>query len=170
MERKVRAISIKTLQLIDFIDYFIKIRVICSKGTYIRVLAEDIGAALGCGAHLVALTREVAGGFNLAHAVSLDDLAALPTIEREARLLPVDAFAGNLPRLDLDAAAALRLVRGQPVAAAPAAPGLYRLYDASGSFLGIGENSAEALQVQRLVGQSPVAGSPNGLSNPAVTG
>ncbi len=170
VERKARAISIKSIQLIDFKELFITVRVACSKGTYIRVLAEDIGASLGCGAHLVALTREAAGGFNLANAVSLDTLAALPLPDRTARLMPVDAFAGSLPRLDLDAAATLRLIRGQPVATAPAAPGLYRLYDPSGGFLGIGENSAAALQVQRLVGQSAVAVGPNGLSNPAVTG
>lgn len=170
LERAARTIFINELQLVDFNEVFVTLRVICSKGTYVRVLAEDIGAALGCGAHLVALTREAAGGFNLAQAVSLDALAALPIAGRESRLLPVDAFAGSLPRLDLDAAGALRLVRGQAVAAAPAAPGLYRLYDASGGFLGIGENNAEALQAQRLVGQSLAAASPNGLSNPAVTG
>lgn len=170
VERKVRAISINSIQLIDFNELFLTVRVACSKGTYIRVLAEDIGAALGCGAHLVALTREAAGGFNLAAAVSLDDLEALPPAERMARLLPMDAFADSLPRLDLDAAEALRLVQGQQVAAAPAAPGLYRLYGSAGEFLGIGENSAAALHAQRLVGQPAAADSPNGLSNPAVTG
>ena len=170
VERKARAISIKSLQLVDYKELFITIRVTCSKGTYIRVLAEDIGAASGCGAHLVALTREVAGGFNLTAAVSLDDLEALPLADRMARLLPMDAFADSLPRLDLDAAAALRLVQGQQVAAAPAAPGLYRLYGPAGEFLGIGENSAAALHAQRLVGQSAATDSPNGLSNPAVTG
>ncbi len=170
LERKVRAISIKSIQLIDFNKYFLTIRVMCSKGTYIRVLAEDIGAALGCGAHLAALTREVAGGFTLADAITLDDLEGLAPDGRMARLLPVDAFAGSLPRLDLDAATTLRLISGQLVTAAPAAPGLYRLYGPAGGFLGIAENGAAALQAQRLIAQSAAAASPNGLSNPVVTG
>ena len=170
VERKARAISIKSIQLFDYKELFLTVHVACSKGTYIRVLAEDIGAALGCGAHLVALTREAAGGFNLATAVSLDALEALPLADRMVRLLPMDAFADSLPRLDLDAAAALRLVQGQQVATVPAAPGLYRLYGPAGGFLGIGENSAAALHAQRLVGQSAATDSPNGLSNTAVTG
>jgi tRNA pseudouridine55 synthase len=170
VERKARAISIKSMQIIDFKELFITVRVSCSKGTYIRVLAEDIGAALGCGAHLSALTREAAGGFNLATAVSLEALEALPLADRMARLLPMDAFADSLPRLDLDAAAALRLVQGQQVATVPAAIGLYRLYGPAGEFLGIGEHSAAALHAQRLVGQSAATDSPNGLSKTTVTG
>ncbi len=77
IERQSRVIDIKNIQLIDFIENTLKIRVCCSKGTYIRVLAEDIGANLGCGAHLIALTRESAGGFKLAQAVSCDDLESL---------------------------------------------------------------------------------------------
>ncbi len=170
VERKPRAIVIQHIQLIDFKDIFLTLRVACSKGTYIRVLAEDIGAVLGCGAHLVALTRETAGGFNLAAAASLEALEALPLLERMARLLPAEAFADGLPRLDLDAAAAWRLVRGQSVAAVPVAPGLYRLYGPAGRFLGIGESSAAGLLAQRLVGQCGAVDSPNGLSNPVVTG
>lgn len=170
VERKVRAISIKSMQLVDYNNNLLTIRVCCSKGTYVRVLAEDIGAALGCGAHLEGLTREAAGGFKLAEAVSLDDLEGWSLIERMARLLPLDAFAGSLPRIDLDGATASRLIRGQPVAAAAAVPGLYRLYGPAGRFLGIGENAATALHSRRLLGQSPAAESPNGLSNPVVTG
>lgn len=158
LEREARTITIKSLQLIDFIDLSLKLRVTCSKGTYIRVLAEDIGTALGCGAHLTALTRETAGGFLLADAMTLETLEALAPADRPARLLAPDAFAAQLPRLALDAAAARRLVIGQAVSPAPVVTGLYRLYDPAERFLGVGEVSAGVLRVKRLVSQPAPGG------------
>lgn len=170
--REPRSIIINDIQLLDFIDNFIKIRVSCSKGTYIRVLAEDIGAALGCGAHLAALTREAAGGLDLANSVSMDDLEAMPLAQRLERLLPADTFALSLPRLDLSAENQRRLVTGQRAGLREeaAAPGLFRLYGTSGAFCGIGEVVAGTLLARRLVTQpeSLILGQ-NGLSNPLVT-
>ena len=81
----------------------------CGKGTYVRALAEDIGAALGCGAHLAALRRTASGGFDIGDAVSLEALEAMDDAARDARLLPVDALLASLPRLDLDAGGRLAL-------------------------------------------------------------
>lgn len=170
--REPRSIIINEIQLLDFIDKILKFRVSCSKGTYIRVLAEDIGAALGCGAHLVALTREAAGGLDLADTVSMGDLEAMTLPQRMERLLPADTFALSLPRLDLSAEDQRRLITGQRVELGEAAAaGLFRLYGASGVFFGIGEVAAGMLLARRLLTQlAPVAAGQNGLSNPVVTG
>jgi tRNA pseudouridine55 synthase len=169
--REPRSIIINDIQIIDYKDIFFKLRVSCSKGTYIRVLAEDIGAALGCGAHLTALTREAAGGLDLANALSLDDLEAMPLPQRLERLLPADTFALSLPRLELSAEGQRRLVTGQRVGLGEAAaPGLFRLYGASGAFCGIGEVAEGTLLARRLLTQpEPLIFGQNGLSNPVVT-
>lgn len=170
--REPRSIVINGIQLIDFIDKNIKIRISCSKGTYVRVLAESIGAALGCGAHLVALTREAAGGLDLADTVSMDDLEAMTLSQRLKCLLPVDTFAASLERLDLAAGDQHRLVTGLQVDTGSAVPdGLCRLYGPSGAFFGIGEVIKGTLRARRLLTQPvPMAMDQNGLSNPVVTG
>lgn len=170
VERKSRAVHIHSIQLIDFIEKNITFRVTCSKGTYIRVLAEDIGAVLGCGAHLTALTRESAGPFQLDAATTLDELEAVEISQRMARLLPVDTFAGSLPRLDLDGQARLRIIQGQGVPISGIESGLRRLY-ADGGFVGVGEVVADTLLARRLLTQAPeMPISQIGLSSPAVTG
>lgn len=170
--REPRAVTIKKLQLIDFIDKTVKIRVLCSKGTYIRVLAEDIGNALDCGAHLTALTREGAGDFALERTITLDALEAMAPAERIGQLLAPDAFAAGLRRLDLGAGDEQRLTRGQQVSLGSSAlPGLCRLYGAEGRFFGVGEVLAGTLVARRLLTQAQLpAGSQNSLSNPVVTG
>ena len=90
----------------------IKMNVVCSKGTYIRTLGEDIGEALGCGAHLVALRRTSTGGFGLAPAISLAALEALAEPERLDRLLPVDALLSDHTTVTLDADNAGRFLSG----------------------------------------------------------
>jgi tRNA pseudouridine55 synthase len=127
--------------------------VLCSKGTYIRVLAEDIGAALGCGAHLIALTRESAGGFTLAQAVSCDNLESLSMAERMDRLLPIDAFASSLDRIELESEQARRIITGQEVVQPAVLTGLYRLYGVQEGFLGVGEVEAGTLRARRLTSQ-----------------
>lgn len=171
VERQSRAIVINDIQLIDFKENFVKIRVQCSKGTYIRVLAEDIGAALGCGAHLMALTRESAGGFTLAQAMSCDTLESMSMAERMDSLLPVDAFAASLDRIELESDQARRIITGQEVAQPAILTGLYRLYGVKEGFLGVGEVEAGLLRARRLTSQLQHKDqSENCLSNPAVTG
>lgn len=169
--REPRSIIINSIQLIDFIEKKVKILVSCSKGTYIRVLAEDIGTALGCGAHLLALTREGAGGLDLANTVSMGDLEGMTLPQRLACLLPMDTFALSLPRLDLSAEDQHRLITGQPVVTAAAVAAAYRLYGPAGAFFGIGEVTAGILLARRLLTQpAPAVTGQNGLSNPVVTG
>ncbi len=172
VERKSREIRIHSMQLVDFSGELLKIRVACSKGTYIRVLAEDIGAALGCGAHLAALTREMAGDFELGSALSIDELDAMDMPRRMAQLLLPDAFAAGLPRLSLNDTVQRRILVGQAVVLPEAKPGLYRLYGAAESFIGVGEVAGGVLRARRLLTQAPDSAvlAPDSLSNPAVTG
>jgi tRNA pseudouridine55 synthase len=140
IERAPRKIFISRLELVESGDADLTVRVGCSKGTYVRVLAEDIGRALGCGGCLAALRRETVGAFELASAVTLDRLEALGARESEALLLPCDALVASLPRLELDAHGSRRLSQGQPIehVQTPAA-GLARIYGPGEEFLGVAE-------------------------------
>jgi len=94
IERPPRTVTIHDLALLAFDNTCLRIRVQCSKGTYIRTLAQDIGRALGCGAHLSALARTTVGPFSLDQAISLDDLQALPDPRRA--LIPLDRLPADL--------------------------------------------------------------------------
>ncbi|MFI4953008.1 MAG: tRNA pseudouridine(55) synthase TruB [Burkholderiales bacterium] len=140
----------------------IALRVRCGKGTYVRVLAEDLGEALGCGAHLAALRRVASGGFAVDAALSLDALATLGDAGRDARLLPVDALVAPLPRLDLDATAGWRLVRGQAVVRPDLADDDYRAYVAD-RFIGIVQARAAMVRPRRLLAERDAGGMPGAL-------
>ena len=158
-------------KVIDYKENILDIQVKCSKGTYIRVLAEDIGEALGCGAHLAALTREIAGGFTLCQAVSFEALEALPLADRMAQLLPVDAFATSLDRMSLDPEQARRITTGLAVPQTGVVDGSYRLYGVGEVFLGVGTVEVGVLKARRLTRQLPGKEQmENCLSNPEVTG
>ena len=158
IDRKPRIIIINEIQLIDFKDNYLIIRVLCSKGTYIRVLAEDIGKALGCGAHLTALTREGAGPLALTSALDIKELEAMDLQSRRGKLLPVDTFAAGLPRLDLEAEQARQMLMGQEVQL-PGSElfGLFRLYAATEGFVGVGEVSGGRLLARRLLARAVMA-------------
>lgn len=154
--RKPRRITIHDITLYDFVAERLKIGVRCSKGTYIRVLAEDIGRALGCGATLAGLRRTVVGAFSLENAVTLAQLEALQALQRPACLLPVDALVSALPALVLAADLVRRIVTGQ-VGQVEAAgnTGLVRLYDRNRRFLGLGAlQPGGLLMPKRLVATS----------------
>lgn len=114
LEREARPVTIHSLELIAYAVPFLTIRVTCSKGTYIRVLGEDIGAALGCGAHLSALRRVQVGNLGAATMVTLEELQAHP--DPLSLLAPVDALLSSFPRLDLTPELAARFLNGQRLA------------------------------------------------------
>jgi tRNA pseudouridine55 synthase len=122
IERPPRKVQIRALERVECDPPRVVLDVQCSAGTYIRTLAQDIGAALGCGAHLTALTRSAAGGFRLAQAHTLAELEALDASQRPALLLPADCLVAHLPAVQLDAPTLRRCAR----AAA------WRTHDASG--------------------------------------
>jgi tRNA pseudouridine55 synthase len=151
VERAPRRVTIGQLTLESFEPGELRVAVSCSKGTYIRVLAEDIGAALGCGACLAGLTRTRVGHLNLADAITLDRLGALPESDRRTPLLPVDAMLAELPRVELDCERAGRIMLGMAVEGA-APPGFVRIYAPAHGFLGVAlADSAGHLQPRRLV-------------------
>jgi len=118
LEREARRVTIHELTLLSWEVPFLRLSVRCSKGTYIRVLGEDIGAALGCGAHLNALRRTAVGNLSVAQAMTLEQLANLPEPERAAVLAPVDALLSSFPVLALDDEFARRFQHGQRLALA----------------------------------------------------
>lgn len=144
VERKARAVHIYQIGMLDFAGDLLTLRVACSKGTYIRVLAADIGATLGCGAHLVALRRTVVGELDLVNAVTLAELEAMSEEERGSRLQSVDALLHTLPVLNVEGAEAERFSHGNPVALPAGLDGKIRVY-ADGRLIGIGEPGREGL-------------------------
>jgi tRNA pseudouridine55 synthase len=116
VERAPRRVTIRRLQRIERIGDDVVVDVDCSKGTYVRVLAEDIGRALGCGAHLAALRRTRVGALGLDGSVTLAELEVMPAAVRREWLRPADALLTTLARIELDAAAAARFRHGQRLA------------------------------------------------------
>ncbi len=153
IERKSRNVHIYALQLDRFEGDQLVITVSCSKGTYIRVLAEDIGRTLGCGAHLTGLCRLATGGFLLEQAVTLEKLEAFNEMERDQLLLPVDALLKDLPQVELDADSAHYFQQGQPIwkSGSPHTTGLLRVYQGGGRFLGLGEMQDGRIAPKRLL-------------------
>lgn len=144
VERAARPVRVHELELIAREADLLRLRIRCSKGTYVRQLAVDLGLALGTVAHLEALRRTAVGGFRIEQAVSLDDLQALGDEGRRAWLLPPDSLLADLPRLDLEEEQARRFMNGQslPLAAREGpvpGDGPCRVYRREGTLLGIGE-------------------------------
>lgn len=151
VEREARAVTIHRIELLAFAGDRLQIRVGCSKGTYIRVLAADIGQALGCGAHLAGLRRSGVGDLTLAGSVTLAQLETLPDADRLAYLQPVDALLQSLPSVQLDGEAAQRFRHGNPVDLPAGLTGKIRVY-ADGRLIGVGEPGRESrLWPKRLV-------------------
>jgi tRNA pseudouridine55 synthase len=116
LERESRAIIIHDLQLISLMLPELQIRVCCSKGTYVRALGEDIGKALGCGAHLTELRRTHSAQLSIDRAVPLDAIDKLDMADRASLLLPIDALVSTLPEVWLDDDLVRRFRHGQRLA------------------------------------------------------
>jgi len=132
LEREARPVTIHELDLVAYAAPFLTIRVKCSKGTYVRVLGEDIGAQLGCGAHLSALRRVQVGALTTANMVTLEELQA--HADPLSLLAPVDALLSTFPRVDLTPELEKRFLNGQRLAlgkepvAVPGEQGRVRVY------------------------------------------
>lgn len=129
------------------------IRVSCSKGTYIRVLAEDIGTALGVPATLAALRRTRAGAFKIEECHTLPEILAAAeagTLQQSGWLLPVEHVFASLPALTVDDAVKKHLFNGCPTSHYRAQDGKYRVYDAAGTFLGLANVTQGVLQVEKI--------------------
>lgn len=156
VERPVRSIDVIELVRLGRAGDDLRLRVACSKGTYVRTLAADIGEALGCGAHLVALRRIGVAGFTVAGAATLEALEAAGVEGARARLLPVDALVASLDRLDASAPEAWRFCNGQALEGAPGEGAEVAVYEPGGRFVGVGARQADGrIAPLRLVATSP---------------
>jgi len=151
IERKARPVHIRSISLIARQAHTLTLDVVCSAGTYIRTLAESIGAVLGCGAHLIALTRTGSGGFTLDQAVSLSALESDSAAARDTRLMPADGLVTYLPQIIISVADAAALRQGQRphLPNPPAAAELLRAYDPAQQFLGLIEVQGDGLALAR---------------------
>jgi tRNA pseudouridine55 synthase len=150
IERPARRVRITTLELLAHAGERVELRVRCTKGTYIRTLAEDIGETLGTGAHLTGLRRTASGGFRVESAASLEALESLHEQGRDDLLLPLPALIADLPQAHLDAAGEARFRNGQALAMPGLADGVYGVYGPGGSVIGLGSCEAGGLRPTRL--------------------
>lgn len=158
VERAARPVRILALELLAFGATHLELEVHCSKGTYIRSLAEDIGEAMGCGAHVEQLRRIAVGRFEIAQAYDLARLESLSEGERLAALLPTDSVVDGLPAVWLGESQTHFIRHGQPVLVPKAPTGRFlRLYSRELGFLGMGEVNDEGLVAPRRLFVEPVA-------------
>jgi len=154
--RTPRAIVVHALDLVEWAGSDAIVAVSCSKGTYVRVLAEDIGAALGCGAHLAGLRRTATGGFRLDDAVSLERIEAMSDADRLGLLRPAAILVAEMARLAVDEAEARRFGQGQALPAPSSADGEYAVF-AGDRLLGVADVADGLARPRRVI----VAGLPD---------
>ena len=140
IERPSRLIRIHSILLLGFDHETITLDVSCSKGTYIRSLAEDLSHALGCCGTVASLRRTAAGAFQLSQALTLESFAALEPEARVQQLLPVDLPLQHLPAVGVEATQATAIQQGQAINLPSSLQGEVRIYS-NGHFLGLGELS-----------------------------
>lgn len=152
IEREARSVRIEKLEILEFADELLTVEVTCSKGTYIRVLAEDIGEALGCGAHLASLRRTKVGVLSLEDAVTLQALETMSVDERLATLKPLDALMQTLPAVHLSENDRVRFCHGQRLALGlPSCPRV-RVYGPDEQMVGTARvNERGVLEPERLI-------------------
>lgn len=147
VERATREVEVYRLDVLGYQAPDLALAVECSKGTYIRSLADDLGRALGVGAHLAVLRRTRVGPFDLARAVTLDAVAwAAEAGNWDGIVWAADEIVADWPALVLDPVAARAICLGQSISAAPGSAGQARAYAASGEFLAIVRRSASGLE------------------------
>lgn len=152
IERQARSVRIEKLEILEFANELLTVEVTCSKGTYIRVLAEDIGEALGCGAHLASLRRTKVGVLSLEDAVTLQALETMSVDERLATLKPLDALMQTLPAVHLSENDRVRFCHGQRLALGlPSCPRV-RVYGPDEQMVGTARvNERGVLEPERLI-------------------
>ena len=149
-EVRIDSIHLESLSLPDFV-----IRIRCGKGTYVRTLAADVGAALGCGAALAGLVRTRVGPYALADAASWDEVREARSGDRLwARVQPPDSALGALAPVRLDPAAARAFIHGQSVPVETRAAGRLRVYGPEG-LLGVGQGLGDRVKPERLLHADP---------------
>ena len=157
VEREPRQISIYELRVIAMDADSLELDVHCSKGTYIRTLAEDLGRVLGCGGHVENLRRTRVGYLDVNEAHTLERLEALSDEDRPSLLLPMDSIVADFPAVRLNDQLSFYVRKGEAVLV-PKAPteGWVRLYRGESSFMGMGEVLDDGrIAPRRLVKAAP---------------
>ena len=148
--RTPRAIVVHALDLVEWTGSDAVVAVSCSKGTYVRVLAEDIGAALGCGAHLAGLRRTATGGFRLDDAVSLERIEAMSEADRLGLLRPAAVLVAEMARLAVGESEGRRFGQGQALPAPGSPDGEYAVF-LGDRLLGVADVSDGLAKPRRVV-------------------
>jgi tRNA pseudouridine55 synthase len=149
VDRAPREVLVHSMTVEETGDTSAVVRIVCGKGTYVRVLAYDLGAALGCGAAVERLARTRVGRFDLRTAVSWRELTDGDADALWGRVLAPESAVAAWPSIRLDAAQARRFVHGQPVdVTAPPRAGLVRVHEDGGVLLGVGEVEAGGARVR----------------------
>lgn len=151
IERQARLVFIYELEQLGFDGNELKISVRCSKGTYVRTLAEDIGAALGCGAHLTALRRTAIAHFKLSDGYTLQSLQEMTSEQRDACIMPVESLLPEMPQVQIDLPQLKRLAQGQRLALDPGSNQGSVALCCEGKFAGVGKFEGWRLSVERLL-------------------
>ena len=161
IERPTREVTVHGIDIVRWQDAELVIDVRCSKGTYIRTLAEDIGAALGCGAHLAALRRTGSGALDVRDAITIESLEALGAVERESLLMPADVLLSGWPEVSLPDDEAGRFLCGLRRRVDLADSAAVRVYAAAPrAFLGTAHIQAGELIADRLLSPIEVESTP----------
>ncbi len=153
IERKARQIHIHSIEIDSFVNDIAQITVHCSKGTYIRTLAEDIGEQLGCGSHLIGLRRTVSGPFSLEQSLTIEQLASMNEEQKAGYLLPVDQTVTRLPAITLTQPMVDKIRLGQTIKIEHGLEAeLIKLYDEEQHFIGLGTpKHGGAIKPKRLI-------------------
>lgn len=155
--RPSREVRIDMIEIVSFVGEKLVISVKCSKGTYMRTLAETLGERLGCGAYLTQLRRTATAGFQVADAVTPEALQEMGQDRARSRLLPLEVLVASIPRLDLGEREAWAIRNGQELPVDPEREeGELALFGPAGEFIGVGEVRRGQLAATRLLatGQS----------------
>jgi tRNA pseudouridine55 synthase len=150
--REARAVTIYQIGLLRLEPPLVEISVTCSKGTYIRSLAEDIGTALGCGAYLSKLIRTDLGAFKLKDSQSIQQIEQLDQFQRQLLLRPIDSLLARYPEIELGEEESRRFCLGQGITVSTVPEGVTRVYGPNTRFLGLAEANSEGLvQPKRVI-------------------
>jgi tRNA pseudouridine55 synthase len=149
--RPKRKIKIHTIELLDYEEDKLRLRIKCSKGTYIRTLAEDIGAQLNVGGYLIGLRRTTIGNFSIENGLNIEKIEKTKDTERSSLLLLPEELLSEYEKIILNSTEEKAIKDGKIVEKKRKNPGLYRLYGSNNDFIGLGEiDKTENLKAKRL--------------------
>ena len=155
IKRTKRKIMIHSIEVLDFYEDKLKLKIECSKGTYIRTLAEDIGAKLNVGAYLLELERTNIGHLNLEKALKIEEIEKLKDENKPEILLPMETLLNSFKKMKLKIKEENALRDGKIIKKTKSLSGYYRLYGKGNKFIGLGEvDEIENLKVKRLISQA----------------